>query len=119
MAIKRNKIEYDHDLGGSFISKKIKAAEKYKIDRNDAWYRYQVYAPELEKMADDLGYVHFKDSKTMIEFGKRRLDWYRETCKQEPLFNLAKPTSILEWFLCGMWCAGAIFCLAYWIWRIL
>ena len=98
------------------IAKKIDAAKKYKIDRNDAWYRFQVYAPE-EKTADDLGYVHFEDSKSMIEFGKRRLDWYRAQCKQKPVFNLTKPAS-LEWFIAGMTCAGAIFCLAYWVWRI-
>ena len=99
------------------IAKKIAVAKKYKIDRPDAWYRYQVYAPE-EKTADSLGYVHFKDSKTMIEFAKRRLDWYRARAKQKPLFNLTRPAGTLEWFIAGMTVTAAVFCLAYMFWRL-
>jgi len=49
------------------LKRRIAVAKKYKLDRPDTWYKYQVYAPE-DVRADTLGYVHFPSKKAMDKF---------------------------------------------------
>jgi hypothetical protein len=87
--------------------KQIKVAKKYKIDRPDTWYLYQVYAPH-DGRADGLGYVHFENSRDMIDFEVKNLKPVERKSKK------TRPTG-LAWFILGMLYAGLILAMVLWL----